>query len=321
MKRTIFNFLPVIFIFLTAELLFPGVPALINYQGKLLQNGVPYSGNENIIFNIYDAAAAGTLIWAGDVQVVKVTNGIFHTYIGASTATGSPRPFTNIDWSGSGMYLEIRIGGDTLQPREKINSVSYSLLSRRSELVDWSGILNKPSSVIPSGVILMWSGTIASIPSGWVLCDGSSGTPDLRDRFILSVSSSAENPGATGGSHSKSLVTANLPAHTHYISGGTGNQSQDHSHSGSTSSDGNHVHALKGEAGPEGGGAPEQGSWGGGYTDAQTSENGNHSHSVSTGGASQNHSHSISFDSGPAGSGTSFDGRPAFFKLAFIMKL
>ena len=42
---------------------------------------------------------------------------------------------------------------------------------------------------IPSGCIVMWSGTIASIPSGWVLCNGSSGTPDLRDRFIIGASS------------------------------------------------------------------------------------------------------------------------------------
>jgi hypothetical protein len=38
---------------------------------------------------------------------------------------------------------------------------------------------------IPSGVITMWSGTIATIPSGWLLCNGTSGTPDLRNRFII----------------------------------------------------------------------------------------------------------------------------------------
>jgi hypothetical protein len=34
----------------------------------------------------------------------------------------------------------------------------------------------------------MWSGAIATIPSGWALCDGSNGTPDLRDRFIAGAS-------------------------------------------------------------------------------------------------------------------------------------
>lgn len=36
-----------------------------------------------------------------------------------------------------------------------------------------------------SGMILLWSGTIATIPTGWVLCDGNNSTPDLRDRFVI----------------------------------------------------------------------------------------------------------------------------------------
>lgn len=40
-------------------------------------------------------------------------------------------------------------------------------------------------SGVPSGVILLWSGTIATIPQGWALCDGTNGTPDLRDRFVV----------------------------------------------------------------------------------------------------------------------------------------
>ena len=41
------------------------------------------------------------------------------------------------------------------------------------------------ANAIPSGLISMWSGTIASIPSGWVLCNGSNSTPDLRNKFII----------------------------------------------------------------------------------------------------------------------------------------
>ena len=51
------------------------------------------------------------------------------------------------------------------------------------------------NSSMPTGGIIMWSGNIADIPSGWALCDGSNGTPDLTDKFVLSVASSAENPG------------------------------------------------------------------------------------------------------------------------------
>lgn len=45
------------------------------------------------------------------------------------------------------------------------------------------------ANAIPSGFIGMWSGTIATIPSGWYLCNGSNGTPDLRDKFIVGASS------------------------------------------------------------------------------------------------------------------------------------
>ena len=45
------------------------------------------------------------------------------------------------------------------------------------------------ANAIPSGLISMWSGTIASIPTGWVLCNGSNSTPDLRNKFIIGAHS------------------------------------------------------------------------------------------------------------------------------------
>lgn len=54
--------------------------------------------------------------------------------------------------------------------------------------------------MIPIGTILLWSGSIETIPNTWHLCDGSSGTPDLRDRFIIG-SGSTYNPDDIGGSN------------------------------------------------------------------------------------------------------------------------
>jgi len=59
---------------------------------------------------------------------------------------------------------------------------------------------NMPDESLPVGAIVMWSGAIANIPSGWALCNGSNGTPDLRNRFVKGVPNSSTNPGATGGS-------------------------------------------------------------------------------------------------------------------------
>ena len=72
----------------------------------------------------------------------------------------------------------------------------------------------------PSGGIIMWSGSIASIPSGWYLCNGSNGTPDLRDRFVVGAGSTY-SVAATGGSKDAVVVshthtaTVTDPGHSH----------------------------------------------------------------------------------------------------------
>lgn len=85
------------------------------------------------------------------------------------------------------------------------------------------GILGTiPSSTpsLPSGVIVLWSGATGSIPSGYYLCDGSNGTPDLRNRFIVGAGSTYA-VSATGGSTDAVVVshthTVNDPGHAHPI--------------------------------------------------------------------------------------------------------
>ena len=74
----------------------------------------------------------------------------------------------------------------------------------------------------PSGGIIMWSGSIASIPIGWLLCNGTSGTPDLRDRFIVGAGSTYA-VAATGGSADAIVVshthtaTVTDPGHLHTL--------------------------------------------------------------------------------------------------------
>jgi len=66
------------------------------------------------------------------------------------------------------------------------------------------------------GIIVMWSGTIGSIPAGWALCDGSNGTPDLRDRFVVGAGS-VYSPGNTGGASTVTLTITQMPGHNHSI--------------------------------------------------------------------------------------------------------
>ena len=67
---------------------------------------------------------------------------------------------------------------------------------------------------VPIGCIVLWSGSSSNIPSGWHLCDGQHGTPDLRDRFVVGAGN-AYTPGATGGNAQVTLTKEQLPAHTH----------------------------------------------------------------------------------------------------------
>lgn len=69
----------------------------------------------------------------------------------------------------------------------------------------------------PHENIIMWDSTVASIPVGWLLCDGNNGTPDLRAEFILGVPTAGTNPGTTGGEDTHVLSTAEMPQHNHGI--------------------------------------------------------------------------------------------------------
>ena len=70
------------------------------------------------------------------------------------------------------------------------------------------------STGIPSGFIGLWSGAANAIPSGWYLCNGSNGTPDLRDRFVVGAGS-GYSVGNTGGANTVTLTINEMPAHDH----------------------------------------------------------------------------------------------------------
>ena len=100
-----------------------------------------------------------------------------------------------------------------------------------SKFIRDDGTLQAPpgGSGLPAGLIAMWHGLIANIPSGWLLCDGANGTPDLRGSFIKGAAAATE-AGDTGGSlthahasHSYTPVgTVSQPTVTiNALSGGT----------------------------------------------------------------------------------------------------
>lgn len=110
---------------------------------------------------------------------------------------------------------------EVFKTTEKLYGKDYSYNFARAEAgflydIVWASNPN-PSGSLPTGLIAMWSGLKANIPSEWALCDGTQGTPDLRDKFIVGTPD-GEEAGVIGGSLSKShsgVTVQDHPALTH----------------------------------------------------------------------------------------------------------
>ena len=154
------------------------------------------------------------------------------------------------------------------------------------------------SSLFPSGGIILWSGSTASIPSGWVLCNGSNSTPDLRDRFVVGAGSSY-GVNATGGASSVTLSTSQIPAHNHSAS----------SSSSTTIHDSGHSHSISALRPSESGNTISTSSGGTAVTASTNS---------ATTGITASTSTSTSISN--TGGGGSHENRPPYYALAYIMK-
>ena len=105
---------------------------------------------------------------------------------------------------GSGAVTDVKIGG-----------MASSKLTGALPAIDGSSLTGLAG--VPTGIIAIWSGATNAIPTGWLICDGTNSTPDLRDRFIIGAGST-HSPGATGGSTSTgshTLTVAQLASHNH----------------------------------------------------------------------------------------------------------
>jgi hypothetical protein len=92
----------------------------------------------------------------------------------------------------------------------------------------WENLLSSGWTLgMPVGVICIWTGTLLSIPTGWKLCDGTNGTPDLRSMFVCGASAGAE-PGGTAGvashSHTVSAPHTHTTDHAHGTTGNNNSQ-------------------------------------------------------------------------------------------------
>ena len=149
---------------------------------------------------------------------------------------------------------------------------------------------------IPAGTIVMYNGDTA--PTGWSLCDGGGGRPDLRDKFIVG-SGNGYNRGDSGGAANITLATNNIPSHTH----GAGNFA--------AGSQGSHQHEITDSSSQDSGD---------GFSGFQPAGGGSGSNNVNSSNTGA-HTHTITGTSGANSTqGAAFNNRPPYYALTFIIK-
>lgn len=130
--------------------------------------------------------------------------------------------------SNSGdFYDEVVVGSESTYPSdEKIKQKECLIrVYKGSETVPRASLrlmrYSVEASSVPQGTILSWFGQLANIPSGFAVCDGKNGTPDLRNRFIVGAGDQYKLS-ATGGEDKHILSLAEMPSHNHDASSAVG---------------------------------------------------------------------------------------------------
>ena len=220
-------------------------------------------------------------------QILASTgNGVDWIDANTTSVNNSINVGVNVDSTDADQFVSFFGANSGNQPNRVDNDFTYNPSTNTlkvGNIIDSSG----NASAFVTGMIILWYGDTTNIPGGWVLCDGNSSTPDLRDRFVIGAGNNF-NAGSTGGSNSVTLSTSNLPSHRHFVvSNSLGGQNR----TGSNVSANNQV-----AKGTGAGNLYES------YNLASTGSN-----------ASAGRSSAV-------GDGTAIDNKPAYHALCYIMK-
>lgn len=160
----------------------PNIPPMVTHMSQSQQ--------------LYQSSAGGGGGGGGYSGVTTITAG---TGISINPATG----VGNVLVSNGGVTSLVAGTNITLSPPSGVGAVTVSAVAG--------------ASAFTTGMILLFTGGVA--PTGWAFCTGASGTPDLRDKFIVSAGPTY-NAGTSGGSATATLAVGNLPAHQHSLTNG-----------------------------------------------------------------------------------------------------
>jgi len=99
-------------------------PSLLGYQGRLLRaDGTAATGTATVSFAVYDAATGGSALW-NEAQTLGLSDGYYATLLGLAT------PLQDGLLDDGSRWLEVRVGSETLSPRQRVASVAWALSAR-----------------------------------------------------------------------------------------------------------------------------------------------------------------------------------------------
>ena len=239
-----------------------------NGQQFFDNNGVPLSGG--LIYTYQAGSSTPLTTYTTNNGTVPNTNPIILDAAGRTP---------NEVWLQTGYSYKFVLqtsAGVTLQTLDNLYPILQSATATASTFL--------------TGMIIIWSGSLGSIPAGWVLCNGSNGTPDLRDRFVIAAGSTYA-VGATGGTADAIVVT-----HTHTA----------------TVTDPGHRHTYNAQ--------DQVNNGGNGYSLSRENQNAGTNITGFNSGSINTASTGISVSNASAGSSGTGANLPPYYALAYIMK-
>jgi len=262
-----------------------------------------------------DARTSGQLAWRTMYQLcadlwhtlTPVEQATWETLARRQHMTGYAYYLSQCLRPNPGIYLPLAGGtmsGDINMATKRITNLPAPVADEEP----WRKI-DAATASIPAGIIAMWSGLLANIPTGWALCDGAGGRPDLRSKFIKGAAAGI-NPGVEGGANththpnhqSLSHSGAAVDAHSEHA----GTAVADHAAKNSnTSATGGYYGIYGGEYVVN----TQHTHWITAYTHSVTQPGNHNNHAVTQPSAHAEQAH------------TAADNQPVFYSLAFIIKL
>ena len=170
-----------------------GVTAATQSQGDNSTKVATTAYTDTAVANLVDSSP-GALNTLNELAAAINDDASFSTTVNNNIATKMPK--SGGEFTGDVTCEHIVPDGDSSR---NLGSNSVRFANVYADNFVGSGANLTGMQAFVTGMIMMWGGSIASIPSGWALCNGSNGTPDLRDRFIVGAGS-GYSVGATGGS-------------------------------------------------------------------------------------------------------------------------